>query len=110
MSPPHKKLLELLEQRYGLRAEVAAPLLPVLDRCLERDSAAPQWDELLEGLAVACRAVAEPGREAADEVRVLVGDFLAELRKIDESLKVVSAFLARIRQHLQSPALLRTLH
>jgi hypothetical protein len=110
MSPHHKKLLELLEQRYGVRPELAGPLLPVLDRYLQRDASGPQWDELLEGLAVACRAASEPGREAVDEVRVLVGDFLAEMRKIDESLKVVNAFVARIRQHLQSPALLRTLH
>jgi hypothetical protein len=41
---------------------------------------------------------------------VLVGQFVTEMKKIDESLKVVTVFLDRLRQQLGAPEATRVLH
>ena len=96
MSPFHKKIVELL----GKDGAHPVPTLQHLD----------DWEQLMECVAAAYRAVPQVEDKALHEAQVLVGQFVTEMKKIDESLKVVTVFLDRLRQQLGAPEAARVLH
>jgi hypothetical protein len=110
MSTSAKKLVRLLEARFGIQPELAGHLAPILERFVEQDLTPDEWEEVLGSLAAAYQLCREPRLAANEEVRVLVNDFLTEFRKIDESLKVLSVYLERIRRRLDAPRMRRTVH
>jgi len=61
-------------------------------------------------LASAYRSLAQVEDKTVAEAQVLVGQFVTELQKIDESLKVIGVYLERLRGQLGAPSTLRTLH
>jgi hypothetical protein len=110
MSPSARKLIRLLEARFGVQPDLAGHLAPILERFAEQNLSPAEWEEVLGSLAAAYQLGREPRPTANEEVRILVNDFLTEFRKIDESLKVLSVYLERIRQRLDAPGLRRTFH
>jgi hypothetical protein len=110
VSASTKRLLQLLEARYGVSREVARHLAPVLERVAEQQLSSEDLEALLGGIAAAYRSSRPPEPELAHEVKALVGDFVSEVRKIEESLKVVGVYLDRIRQRLVVPLPSSTLH
>lgn len=110
MSSARKKLVALLEERFGVRPEFAGHLAPVLERFAAQEPTNEEWEQALSGVAAAYNVLREPDPRTSQEIRVLVGEFLSELRKIDESLKVVSVYLDRIRGHLHPGPSNRIIH
>lgn len=104
VSSPTEKLLQILEGRFGVRPALSRPLEALLERAASEEWPAGAWDALLCGLAEAFRSGHDAGTEARDEVHVLAGELGVELRKIDESLKVLLVYLERIRAQLRPPA------
>ena len=96
-----------LERRFGVRAEFARCLLPLLEPLVRSCEDASERESILHAVAAAYRSTA-PESSAADasaELQLLCGQFLSELRKMDESLKVLSVVLQRVRQQMaRSPA------
>jgi hypothetical protein len=103
MARSAEKLLALLEERLGARPELSDPLRGLLHRIGSGSLSAGEWDALLRGLAEAFRAGHQAGVEARDEVHVLASELGSELRKVDESLKVLGVYLERIRDRLRPP-------
>lgn len=60
------------------------------------------------GAPEAVRAGSPPSRSELDEMQRLMGEFGNELRKLDEALELLAAYLTRMRA--QRPAGARTLH
>ncbi|NJM25936.1 MAG: hypothetical protein HC859_11085, partial [Bacteroidia bacterium] len=54
-------------------------------------------EQLMECVAAAYRAVPQVEDKALHEAQVLVGQFVSEMKKIDESLKVVTVFLDALK-------------
>ncbi len=119
--------MDVLEDRFGVPREFAAPLLPMLERVASRDPSSEEWLGVLEGIAGAYRVsgasgvsgFSVPPREAGqdeaaegevDEVCGLMRQFSGELRKLDESLKVLTAYLERVHQQLHPSLGSRLLH
>ncbi len=113
--------MDVLEDRFGVPREFAAPLLPMLERVASRDPSSEEWLGVLEGIAGAYRVsgvsgFSVPSRdegqdEAAEgEVDGLMRQFSGELRKLDESLKVLTAYLERVHQQLHPSLGSRLLH
>ena len=125
-----KRLMDVLEDRFGVPREFAAPLLPMLERVASRDPSSEEWLGVLEGIAGAYRVsgasgISVPPREEGpereegqdeaaegevDEVCGLMRQFSDELRKLDESLKVLTAYLERVHQQLHPSLGSRLLH
>jgi len=103
MARSAEKLLALLEERLGSRPELSDPLRDLLGRVAAGALDPSEWDALLRGVAEAYRAGHQAGVEARDEVHVLASEVGTELRKIDESLKVLGVYLERIRSRLRPP-------
>ena len=110
MSPFHRKIVELLEDRYGVSPAFAEQFVPVFEQVAQSRPTSDDWEALMECLASAYRTLPSVEDKTLHEAQMLVGQFVSELQKIDESLKVVGAFLARLRNQLQTPELTRTLH
>jgi hypothetical protein len=110
MSPFHRKIVELLEGRYGVSPAFAEQFVPVFERVAQSRPSADDWEELMECLAAAYRSLPVVEDKTLNEAQVLVGQFVTELQKIDESLKVVGVYLARLRSQLGVPEHSRTLH
>lgn len=96
---------------------VAADFSQALSRRLESVlvGLAPEaYEALLAGVALAWRegrpaeAAAPPTRVELDEMQRLMEEFAGELRKLDEALELLTAYLTRMRA--QAPARDRTLH
>ena len=104
--------METLETRFGVPREFATPLLPVLERVASQQPSSAEWSAVLCGVARAYRASRSDGDRDAevDEVRGLMNQFAGELRKLDESLKVLSVYLDRVHQHLHPSLGSRLLH
>ena len=100
-----------LERRFGVRAEFARCLLPLLEP-LVRSCDASERESILHAVAAAYRTTAaEPGpADRGPELELLCGQFLSELRKMDESLKVLSVVLQRVRQQMARSASPDPLH
>ena len=100
MTAHAKRWLELLEQDYGVTPEFAGHMAPVLEKLERQDPSSEEWDQILHGLVAAFRSTRARSNRSADEVSVIVDEFLGELRKMDESLKVLGAFLERLQQRM----------
>ncbi len=105
MSSVAQKWRQLLEENYGVQPEVAGHLVPVLERIAVQEPSPEEWEGLLQGVAAAYRATRSSPRhrKAGREVRVLVDEFVAEVRKMDESLKVMRVYLERLQQRMKLP-------
>jgi hypothetical protein len=110
MSPFHRKIVELLEGRYGVSPAFAEQFVPVFERVAQSRPSSDDWDTLMACLAAAYRTLPTVEDKTLHEAQVLVGQFVSELQKIDESLKVVSVFLERMRSQLGAPEISRTVH
>ncbi len=110
MSPFHKKIVEVLEGRYGVSPLFAEQFVPVFDQVAQSRPSSDDWEQLMECLAAAYRALPPVEDKALHEAQVLVGQFVTEMKKIDESLKVVTVFLDRLRTQLGAPEVARVLH
>lgn len=110
MSPFQKKLVEVLELRYGVHPHFAEQFVPVFDHMAQSQPSSDDWEGLMECVAAAYRA--HPRLESASlgESRVLVDQFVTELKKIDESLKVLTAYLDRMRAQFDPTIPARQLH
>ncbi len=105
MSSATKKWRRLLEERFGVQSEFAAHLEPLLERIEALAPASEERDQLLHGVAAAYRStrVLRRRQRAEGDVRVLVEEFQGEIRKMDESLKVMSVYLERLQQRMRLP-------
>lgn len=105
MAQSTKKLVQELQSCFGVHREFADHLIPLLEHLAAQDPSAEEWHRVLSGLAAAYRASATrpEARLPIDDVSPLVGQLHTELRKVDESLKVLAAFLERIRQQIDAP-------
>ena len=93
-------------ERLGLAPADAAPLAERLVG-LSRDLRDSELRALREGMALGRRAARQ--RECSPELQRMLEDFAAELQKLDEGLRVLTTFLARLREQTAfSPT--RTLH
>jgi hypothetical protein len=110
MSPFHRKIVELLEGRYGVSPAFAEQFVPVFERVAQSRPTSDDWESLMECLASAYRTLPQVEDKTLSEAQILVGQFVTELQKIDESLKVVGVFLERLRTQLGAPEISRTLH
>ena len=110
MSPFHRKIVELLEGRYGVSPAFAEQFVPVFEQVAQNRPTSEDWEALMECLAAAYRTLPQVEDKTLAEAQVLVGQFVSELKKIDESLKVVGVFLERLRTQLGAPDEERTLH
>lgn len=110
MSPFHRKIVELLEGRYGVSPAFAEQFVPVFEQVAAKKPTSEDWESLMECLAAAYRTLPQVEDKTLAEAQVLVGQFVAELKKIDESLKVVGVFLERLRTQLGTPDEEHTLH
>ena len=97
MSAYRSKLVRLMEGKFGVDPEFVERLGPVLDRIADTRPSAREWEELLRALASAFDATQRSEVDTLDESRVLIRSFVSELKKMDESLKVLSAFVDRLR-------------
>ena len=93
-----KKLMQILETRFGVGEEFSDHLTPLLDSFGSREPSAEECEELLVNLASAYQASRRAGLQSRHEVNALVGQVVSELRKMDESLKVLGVCLERLRQ------------
>jgi hypothetical protein len=98
--------------RRDLEARGVDPLFAdaVLTRValVSSDTAAPSWEAIVEGVEVAYR-VHRNGQESLrrslrdlSELSRLVEDFGGELKKLDEGLKMLAAYLSRMRKQVCS--------
>ena len=110
MSPFHRKIVELLEGRYGVSPAFAEQFVPVFEQVAQNRPTSEDWESLMECLAAAYRTLPQVEDKTLAEAQVLVGQFVGELKKIDESLKVVGVFLERLRSQLGAPDEERTVH
>ena len=110
MSPFHKKIVEVLEGRFGVSPSFAEQFVPVFEQVAQNRPSSDDWEQLMLCVAAAYRSLPHVEEKALHEAQVLVGQFVSELQKIDESLKVVSVYLERLRQQLGAPEVPRTVH
>ena len=110
MSPFHRKIVELLEGRYGVSPAFAEQFVPVFEQVAQSRPSSDDWEALMACLASAYRSLPQLEDKTLSEAQVLVGQFVNELQKIDESLKVVGVYLERLREQLGTSPVLRTLH
>ena len=103
-----KKLIDMLEDRYGVPREFATPLIPMLERVALQEPSIDEWTLVLGGVARAYRA--SQGESDVGEVCGLMTQFSSELRKLDESLKVLSVYLERVHQQLHPSLGSRIVH
>ena len=104
MSDPTHKLLEPLEPQFGVSRSLSSRLTPLLERCEVSGMRDAELNEVLGSIASAYSRASTAPREATEPDRstgVLVEEFWAELRKMDESLRVMAAFVARMREQLE---------
>ncbi len=113
MSLFSKKLIQVLEDRFQVSREFSAHLLPIFERFAERRPTPAEWEDVLGRVAAAYHSSTSEGQiEAgcAGEAGALIGQFLDELKKMDESLKVLGVYLQRLRQHLDKADAGRVIH
>jgi len=93
-------------EQLGVSPNEAAPLAARLAR-LSRDLPEREYRALLEGVILGQRAARQPAR--SPELQHMLEDFAAELQKLDEDLRVLTAYLSRLREQTAlEPS--RTLH
>lgn len=97
-------------EQLGVAPAEAAPLAERLER-LARDLPQSEYRALLDGVRLGRDALPQSG-PAAPELHRILEDFAAELKKVDEGLRVLSAYLTRLRDRsrLETAPADRTLH
>ena len=109
MSPITKKWLVVLEAKFGVDAEFSSHLVPFLDRFAAQEPTFEEWEQTLRAIAAAHRAC-DVKEEGLDEIDGLMGHFVTEMKKLDETLQVLKAQLDRVRTHMFHPDPQRILH
>ena len=104
-----QKLEDVLAEKFGVGREFTVHLMPLLEAIARSHPTAEDWDRTLGCVAAAYRSRTEE-LEALGETRVLVRHFVAELKRMDESLKVLGVYLERLRDGLTDPSQTRILH
>jgi hypothetical protein len=88
---------------------VAARLVKIAD-----DLGDAEYEAVLEGVATAYGVYRDDESRSARvetrEIHRLVQDFAVELKKLDEGLRILSAYLVRIRERTKNPVAGRLLH
>ena len=93
-------------ERLGLARAEAEPLAERLAR-LSRDLPEREYRALLQGVILGQRAARQPS--SSPELQRILEDFASELQKLDEGLRLVTAYLSRLREQTTvEPA--RSLH
>jgi hypothetical protein len=73
-----------------------------------------EYEAVLEGVAAAYGVYRDDESRSARvetrEIHRLVQDFAVELKKLDEGLRILSAYLVRIRERTKNPVADRLLH
>lgn len=105
-----RNLMHLLEAKFGVHPEFTGHLVPILEQLIEQEPDAKELKQALEAIAAAYGASHRADLESLDEVRLLLGQFSSELRKLDETLKVLGVYVERVRQTICAPAQPRVLH
>ncbi|HKA16230.1 MAG TPA: hypothetical protein VKH41_14500 [Myxococcota bacterium] len=82
-------------EQLGVSPGEAAPLAECLIR-LSRDLPEREYRALLEGVILGQRAAREPAR--SPELQHMLEDFAVELQKLDEGLRVLAAYVKRLRE------------
>jgi len=93
-----KKLADILEGEFGVGSEFLGHLIPVFERIAEQRPTADEWEDLLQGVAAAYHAAKRRELQTHDEIKVLAAQVVSELKKMDESVKVLGVYLERLRQ------------
>jgi hypothetical protein len=104
-----RKLEDVLAGRFGVGREFTAHLMPLLEAVARGRPAAEDWERALAAVAAAYRSRSEE-HDALEETRGLIRQFVTELKRMDESLKVLGVYLERLRDTLTSATHSRTLH
>lgn len=110
MSPLAAKIVEILVEKLGVGSEFAVHLVPLFERIAAQEPTAEEWDRLLGCAAAAYRSCWEGELARLDEAHGLMRQFLSEVRKVDESLRVLDVYLERLRQHTAGVPPARVLH
>jgi hypothetical protein len=74
---------------------------------LSRDLPEREYRALLQGVVLGQRAARQPS--GSPELQRMLEDFATELQKLDEGLRLIAAYLARLREQT-GPESARTLH
>jgi hypothetical protein len=101
---------QVLEAQYGLDSGFTGHLTPLLERFAASGPSTEDWEHLVQALVAAYRTCQRTPLTPRDEARVLLQDVAGELRKIEESLKVLSAYFVRIQSSLRGGGRRRVLH
>jgi hypothetical protein len=104
-----RKLEEILSERFGVDPGFTAQLMPLLETFARTRPSAEEWERVLGRVAAAHRGRSEE-LQALDESRALIRQFVGELKRMDESIQGLAAYLERLRHMLQDPNQSRTLH
>ena len=105
----HRKLEEVLAEKFGVSQEFTAHLAPLFECYGRQRPSAREWEALLGSVAAAYHSRSEEF-ESIDETRILIRQFVSELKAMDESIKVLGVYLERVRQSLQDSPSSRTIH
>jgi hypothetical protein len=104
-----QKLEDVLAEQFGVGREFTVHLIPLLEALAGSQPRAEDWERALACVAAAYRSRTEE-LDALDETRVLVRQFVSELKRMDESLKVLGVYLERLRETLTNPTQPRIIH
>ncbi len=105
-----KRWLHVLEADFGVVPEFSGHLMPFLEWFADQQPSASEREKILMGIAAAYRSCQEIQTDSLEEVRLLLSEFVTELKKLDETLKVLGVYLERVRQRIKRPALRRVIH
>ena len=101
---PGAHIREDLERR-GVSSEFSGPVSARLAE-IAGDLSATEYAAVLEGVATAYavhrQCESQNARAEAREIHRLVQDFAVELKKLDEGLRILSAYLVRMRERSRS--------
>ena len=84
--------------------------MPFLEWFADQQPSAAEREKILMGIAAAHRSCQGVQTDSVEEVRLLLSEFVTELKKLDETLKVLGVYLERVRQRIKRPALRRVVH
>jgi len=104
--------MEELERQYGVDPGFARRLAPLLECLVDQPLGDSQRSALFKAIAATYQSTLprESNPEPLDEVRLLVGQFIGELRKMEESVKVLGAMLQRVREQMTPAPVTRIVH
>lgn len=109
MKELRQKIEDVLAEKFGVSREFAVHLMPLLEVVAGGQPRAEDWERALRCVAAAYHSRTEE-IDSLDETRVLVRQFITELKRMDESLKVLGVYLERLRDTLANPSAPRIVH